>query len=201
MDEEKYKKCIEFAKTLVQEQPEPFKTESFKIILSKLLDSDISTKKSLSSTKSSSTKTKNKKVTEELTIVDNQNEAMSSLADELGIELDQLKDTISINGNKIEIISSIIDASAKQKMIKAALVVLLLSEKLYNSEWVSASIITEKLRETGIHDPGKNLSTHLKNESGLFRFRGNNVNREYKLTTTNGRKKAFEILKELAVGK
>lgn len=199
MNEKEILENIEFAKNLVKDQPEPFKTESFKIILNKLLGSDISTRKSSSSKKRTPQKPQDKEVVKELTIVENPEEIMSGLANELGVELDQLQDTISINGNKVEIISSINDPSSKQKMIKGSLCILLLFEKFYNSQWVKATIIAEQLREIGIHDPGSNLSTYLKNESEFFRFRGSSLNREYKLTTTNGRKKALEILKELAM--
>lgn len=198
MDEEKIKECIELAKTLVEKQPEPFKTESFKIILNKLLDSDISAKKS-SSKKRTPHKPQDNETEEELTIVENPEEMISTLANELGVELNQLQDTISVNGNKIEIISSINDKSLKQKMIKASLCVLLLFEKFYNSQWVKATTIVEQLKEMGIHDSGSNLSTYLKNESQLFRYRGQNLNREYKLTTAEGRKQALEILKGLTV--
>lgn len=197
MKEEEYKKHIEFAKNLTKDQPEPFKTESFKIILNKLLDTDISTRKSPSSKKGIPQKPQDKEIIDELTIVENPEEVMSGLANELGVELDQLQDTISINGNKVEIITSINVPSSKQKMIKGSLCILLLFEKFYNSQWLKSAIIGEQLKEIGIHDPGNNLSTHLKNESEFFRFRGSNVNREYKLTTTNGRKKALEVLKEL----
>ena len=192
---------IEFSKKLVEDQPEPFRIESFEIILNKLLDSDISTKKTSSNKNLKSSKIQNKEIVDELIIVDDPDRAISSLANELGIKLDQLKDIISINGNKVELISSINDSSLKQKLIKASLCVLLLFEKLYNLEWVKASIITEKLREIGIHDSGNNLSTYLKDKSDLFRYRGSSANREYKLTTTNGRKKALEILKNLSSNK
>jgi len=201
MKEEEIKNHIEYAKKIVSDQPEPFKTESFKIILNKLLDADISTRKSPSFKKRKSQKSQNEQVVEELTIVENPEKVMSELTSELGIELDQLQDTISINGNKIEIISSINDPSSKQKMIKGSLCIMLLFEKFYNSQWVKATIIAEQLREIGIHDPGSNLSTYLKNESEFFRFRGSSLNREYKLTTIEGRKKALEVLKELAVEK
>jgi len=196
MKEEEYKKHIEFAKNLTKDLSEPFKTESFKIILAKLLDSDISTKKSSSSKKRTPQKSQDKEVVGKLTIVENSEEIMSGLANELGIELDQLQDTISINDNKIEIISSLKGTSSKQKMIKGSLCVLLLFEKFYNIQWVKSDTIGEQLREIGIHDPGGNLSTHLKNESELIRYRGSGGSREYKLTTTEGRKKALEVLKE-----
>jgi len=198
MNEEEYKKHIEFAKKIVSDQPEPFKTESFKIILNKLLDSGISTRKSSSSKKRTSQNSQNKEVAKKLTIVENPEEIMSGLANELGVELDQLQDTISINDNKIEIISSLKETSSKQKMVNGSLCILLLFEKFYNTQWVKSDTISEQLREIGIHDPGGNLSTYLKNELELFRYRGSGGNREYKLTTTEGRKKALEVLKELA---
>lgn len=199
MKEEEYKKHIEFAKNLVKDQSEPFKTESFKIILNKLLDSNISSRKSTSSKQRTSQKTQDKDSSEELIIADNIDERVSELANELGVELGQLQDTISINDNKIEIISSLKGTSSKQKMIKGALCILLLFEKFYDTQWLKSDTIGEQLREIGIHDSGGNLSTHLKNESELFQFRGSGINREYKLTTTTGRKKALEILKELAI--
>lgn len=198
MKDEEIKKHIESAKKIVSGQPEPFKTESFKIILNKLLDSNFSPKKSPSPKKRTPQTPQDKEAAEELAIIENTEEIMSGLANELGIELSQLQDTISINGNKAEIISSINDTSLKQKMIKGSLCVLLLFEKFYHMEWVKSIFIAEMLHNMGIQDPGSNLSTYLKNESELFRFRGSNVNREYKLTTTKGRKKALEVLKELS---
>lgn len=200
MNEQDVKEHIEFAKKIVSDQPEPFKTESFKIILNALLNSNATTKKSPSSKQKNSTKTQVVDNSDKLTIVENSDEVMLELSTELGIELDQLQDTISVHDNKIEIISSINDSSSKQKMIKASLCILILFEKFYNSQWVKSTIIAEQLREMGIQDMGSNLSTYLKNESTLFRFRGAGTNREYKLTTTEGRKKALEILKELSVG-
>jgi len=198
MNEKEILENIEFAKNLVKDQLEPFKTESFKIILNKLLDSNTSLRKSTSSKQRTSQKTQDKDGSKELIIADNIDERVSELANELGVELSQLQDTISINDNKIEIISSLKDISSKQKMIKGALCILLLFEKFYDTQWVKSDTIGEQLREIGIHDSGGNLSTYLKNESELFRFRGSSVNREYKLTTTNGRKKALEVLKEMS---
>ena len=200
MKEEEYKKHIEFAKNLTKDQPEPFKTESFKIILNKLLESDISIRKSPSSKKRTPQKSQDKEVVEELTIVENPEEIMSGLANELGVELDQLQDTISIKDKKFEILTSIQGSSKTEKTIKAILCILLIYDKFFNMPWVKSEDITEYLRDLGIPDTGKNMSTYMKQHSNLFRLRSSARYKEYKLTTSEGKIKSLEILKELTLG-
>lgn len=198
MKDEEVKKHIEHAKKIVSDQPEPFKTESFKIILNKLLDSGVSTGKSSSSKKRTPQEPQDKEVVEELTNAENPEEVMSELANEIGVELDQLQDTISIKGKKFEILTSIQGSSKTEKTIKAVACILLISDKFFNTPWAKSEYIAEYLRDFGIPDTGKNLSTYMKQNSNSFRFRDSGRFKEYKLTTTAGKAKALEVLKELA---
>lgn len=201
LNEKEILKHIEFAKNLVKDQPEPFKTESFKIILNKLLHSDLSSKQSSSYTSKSSAKLQHTdKNSQELFIVENLDEKLLNLSNELGIELDKLKDTISISNNKIEILTQFQGSNKAEKTIKAISCILLIFDRFFNSSWVKSEVIAEYLRDLGLPDTGRNMSSYMKQNVNLFRMKGSGRFKEYKLTTPEGKDNALVILKQLSSG-
>lgn len=198
MKEEEIKEYIEYTKKLVIDQPEPFKTESFKIILSFLINSSnlIVPKNEKSNADLIPGKQDDKT---QLASGTNSKKIFEELADEAKITLDQINDTISIKEQKIEILTSFQGKNKSEKMMKAISCILLISDKFFNTPWVKSEVITEYLRDLGIPDTGKNMSSYMKQNNNLYRFRGSGRFKEYKLTT-EGRTNSLSILKELAIG-
>lgn len=196
MKEKEILEHIEFAKNLVKEQPEPFKIESFKIILSSLLNSS---NLIISEDKKSDT---NRIIIEQKHKIQSSPETDTKifevLAEEAGMTLDQLYDTISIKEEKIEILIPFRGSNKAEKMIKAISCILLISDKFFNSPWVKSDVIAEYLRDLGLPDTGRNMSSYLKQNSKLFRIKGSGRFKEYKLTTPEGKNYALNIIKELS---
>ncbi len=199
MNEKEIKDCLEFAKSLVKDEIEPFKTESFKIILTYLLNTSFSTTKTLTDKKSHTTEklVGNESKESEISST-NVDKIFLDLAKEVKITVEQLHDSISFHNNKLEILTSFQGSNKSEKTIKAISCILLLYEKFFKNPWVKSEVIAEHLRDLGIPDTGKNMSAYMKQNSNLFRARDSGRYKEYKLTTTEGKASSFEVLKEIS---
>lgn len=194
MNSEKLKEYIKIAKEAVKdENDEQFKIEGYKIILEKLLNSSTEVKPTQSSKKEYSDK-------EMETLHTDIKKGKDELAKNCGISLDELEDVISISkSNEIEIIVPVSGNDAK-KHIVVGLCVLAASEFILEREWIESPKIAECLRAVGVKDLA-NLSATLKKYSSLIRTKGSRgVYKKYRLTSNEGRAKAFEIVRKLAKG-
>lgn len=125
------------------------------------------------------------------------NEGFVNLAKKTNLSIDELKNTIRIKNDSIEILGTITGTNS-EKQVTVALCLLIAYEEIFGTEWVSSNIISECCRSIGISDPGGNLATNLKKKSELFR-KSSTAN-EYKLTSGIGRKTAYALIKKLATG-
>ncbi|MCH8915774.1 MAG: hypothetical protein IIA82_08045 [Thaumarchaeota archaeon] len=191
MNPEKLKECVKIAKEAVKDESEPYKTEGYKIILEKLLNDTTENKKS-------SYNSKKESKDENAVLVTGIEKGKKELAKNCGISVNELEDAISISkNNDIEIIAPTTGSDSKKHII-VSLCVLAASEFLLKEEWIGPSKITECLRSIGVKDLG-NLSLTLKRYPLLIRARGSRgKQKQYRLTTNEGRTKAFEIIRKLA---
>ena len=121
-----------------------------------------------------------------------------TLAEDCEITEDELKDVLSVKGDKIEIHASITGTDTKRQVI-ASQCILIAYSTIFDQEWTRASLLTDGLSEMGIQNLG-NLASNLKKQSKIFRKRGGGKGTEYKLTTSDGRKSARRIIHKLAKG-
>ena len=194
MDAEKLKEFIKIAKEAVKNESEPYRTEGYKMILEKLLDSATETKKS---SPNLGRDNRSKDIKEPIIDIKKRKE---ELATKCGISINELEDVITINEkDEIEIIAPITGSDAK-KHIVIGLCVLAASEFILKKEWTESPRIAECLRAIGVKDLA-NLSSTIKKYSSLMRTAGSRgIHKKYRLTSNEGRTKAFEIIKKLAKG-
>ncbi len=195
MNPEKLKEYMKIAKESVKdEKDEQLKIEAYKIILEKLLDGTTAIQKSTSLPKTN-VNTDNPK-----TEIINFEQGKIKLAQNCGISLSQLDDVISINKNDdVEIIAPVTGNDPKKHII-ATLCILAAREFILGEEWIESPIVAESIRSIGAGGLS-NLSFTLKRYPTLTRTRGSRgKNKQYKLTTNEGRTKAFEIIRKLAKG-
>ena len=79
------------------------------------------------------------------------------------------------------------------------MIILSAYEFILEYEWVKSSILAESLRSVGVKDLA-NFSSTLKKFPQYFRTKGSTIGKEYKLTSTDGRRTAFETITKLAKG-
>jgi len=185
---EKLKKFISFAKDAVQgEEDEMVKTESFKIILNKMMEGGFVNP------------------TEEPKLNKNNQEGSGSttkkqmeLAQLCSISIEELNDIFRFKEKNVEIIFPI-EGSDSLKRNLASQCYLAASEICYSKEWVDSAELAECMRSIGMKDIS-NLSTQLKKLSEVFRATGTRGHSKYKLTSGVGRKSAFNVINKLAKG-
>lgn len=194
MDLEKLQKYIKIAKDAVKDESEPYKTEGYKIILEKLLN-DSSEIKQLPDDFKKNIQNKDLDQT-----ISDRKKGIEELAKHCNISVNQLEDVITINNkNEIEIIAPIQGNDSKKHII-VTLCILVATEFIKNEEWVESTKIAEALRSIGTKDIS-NLSLTLKRYPLLTRTRGSRgQKKQYRLTTNDGRTKAFEIIEKIAKG-
>lgn len=186
-DPKKLNEKIKLAKQAVQDESEPWKTEAFKIILAKLIDSTIPSHQNIS--------IRDVKTSEDSDSIEHKKE---ELAKKCAITKSELENVVSIHNNSIEIIHPIQDSDA-QKHIIGAQIALIVAESVLNEEWLSSSKLTECFRAMGVKDLS-NVSLNLKRYPDLIRSRGTRGHKEYKLTSNMGRQSAYELIRKLAKG-
>jgi len=181
------KQKIKIAKEAVENESEPYKTEAFKIILNKLIESNFISKEKESFHLQQPEKTKQ-----------NIDLSLKKFASQCNLTEEQLGKVFSIKGNSINIIAPIQGSDAK-KHLYVTLCVLTAYEYILEHDWVPVSVITEYMKSAGVKDL-KNLSRTLAKHPTYFRKTGGKRFAKYKLTTADGRITALEIIRKLAKG-
>jgi len=189
-----YSEKIKIAREAVVGEDEPYKTESFKIILEHLLNLETVEEYPVPSSTSRSPEKKSARSNKP-----NIQNKKSELATNCGITIVELNDVFSINDkDQLEMLVPIEGMEAEQQII-ASQCLLAAYEVLYGYDWVDSPLLVESLRSMGIKDKGRNLSTNLKKKSDIFRLMGKAPHKKYKLTNP-ARKSAFNLIKKLAKG-
>jgi len=187
MNPEKVKEKVKLARQAVDGIEEPYKTEAFKIILSKLLDSEKNPQKIDLNVS-----------TEEITkksSIDDIKEKMKELANKCDLTINELERVISIRDNTIEFICPIFGSDARKHIIVTQCL-LISYHTIFGSEWISSQTIIECLRSMGVKDV-TNLSFSLKKYPDLILAQGTRGHREYRLTSGQGRIYAFNTMHKL----
>lgn len=182
MDEKKLKELIKIAKSAVEGEDEPYKSEGFRIILNKLLTND---QKKIETTELPETP----KLDLDRKIHD--------FCKKCEITMEQFNETFFINNENVEIIAPIKGTNVEKQLI-VAICILVVSELVLDKEWLQSTKIAECLRSIGMTGLA-NLSFTLKRHSNLIRSRGSRgLGKEYKLTSSEGRSAAFHIIRKIS---
>ena len=192
MNADELKEKIAMAKKAVEGEKDPIiKADAFKIILSKLLDSDVY----IPNQKNSNLKSV---VKENKNENNNFEEKKAELAKKCNITVNDLNNVISLKNNIVEVVSPLRGTDA-QKHVVVAKCVLAAYEVIFGQEWVNSTILAECIRSVGVKDL-KNISQSLKKVGELIIGRGVGRYREYRLTSSNGRSSAFQTIANLSKG-
>lgn len=191
MNPEEVKEKIALAKRLVAgEEDVLYKTEAFKIILSKLLESGTVENKINSDFDI-------KKPMKKSTTYDME-EKKQELANKSNITVDELERVFFIRDDVIEI-NSPLSGSDARKHVVVTQCLLAAYLVIFGQEWVSSEIIIECLRSMGVKSV-TNLSLTLRKYGDLIISKGTRGHKEYRLTSGRGKILAFDVIHKLAKG-
>lgn len=185
MSSDELKEKILIAKKAVENEPEPFKTEAFKIILNKLLNS--SGKPSLGS---STTQFK------ENDSNGDSDDPLTVLANKAGLSKDDLMNVLDFKDNQFSLLR-VKGKNKTEQCFYCALMILAFWKIGKGEEFISNVKLGSPISKYGIAT--SNLSTTLNKQeySEFIVAKGKGKSKEYRITT-KGIQKAFEIITELA---
>lgn len=185
-DAKEIQEKLQLAKDIVSNEEEPFKTEAFKILFSKFLESSFHMQKDTAT----EDVTKDEPTSLDAKIV--------KFAKNCSISKEELEDVFSIHEDSIKIIVPI-NGNESFKRLIASLCYLMSAEIILGKEWIESKELAEVMREIGVKDLA-NLAPQLKKNNDLIRIDAKQGNNKYKLTSGAGRQKALEIIRKLAKG-
>jgi hypothetical protein len=177
------KKAVKIAKELVKDEEEPFKSEAFKVILSKILEES----KETTPVKRPLEKDAGKIATNPL----------DNLSKYCSVSVDKVREVVDIVNNTVSFIIRL-KASEAEKQVIASQCILLAYHVGLGVEWVKATLLREALKNAGIGSLS-NLSKNLFKRNDIFRIRGNVKSAEYRLTEV-GKNDSISKIKSLSSG-
>lgn len=189
VDSKALKEKIKIAKEAVSEETdETYKTEAFKVILSKLIDSDIS---------NISSETKHRSDKKPKLVVNEDTLTKTDFAKKCGLETKELDDVMAIDQDIIQIIAPL-EGKETEKQKIATPCILAAYEGLFGQEWVSSTQLRKCLDMSGVGELD-HFARNIKRQGNMVRTKGKKPNLEYRLVGP-GRLEAFKIIKRLAKG-
>jgi len=175
------KKIIDMSVDVIKDVPPELQDTALKLVLQKLLDSyNVSSSEQKSSSSSSGISVSTPK---------------GKLATLCDVSEEELDNVILEKDQNLEIVCGITGIESF-KMIVGALIILGSREILFGKEWASSSEILSQLKKIGIEDKGGNFAAIIKSKSDLFLKRPSA--KEYRLTTGDGRKVSYSIIRKLS---
>lgn len=187
------KEQIKIALDSVKELDEPYKLETFKIILSKSLKSPNQSEKVTQIQNNDESMLKNEESTD-------LNSGMKQLSNLCKIDERELFDILKIENDEITL-KKILSGTEKQQQIVAAQLILLGYEFGLGITEVDSLTLKKVLKKSHIHDKSSHLSKYLKNEKNLFSMSSKGGGRNtYSLTANQGRTSAIDLITKLVRG-
>ena len=184
------KEKIKLALEAVKELDEPYKLETYKIILSKSLGFSISSSEEI-------TEKNNGKPSEEPKDSD---QDIKKLTDLCKISTRELFDVLKIDNDEVILKKILTGTEAEQQILGSQLIPLGYEFALGIPE-VDSSTLKGVLKKSNITDRSRNFAQNLKNRKDLFSLSTKSSRRNlYSLTANIGRTSAIELLTKLAKG-
>lgn len=194
MDPEQLKKIIKLAREAVDDEPEPYKTEAFKISFSKLLEQELS-EHTINNTKQVGITSIDQNLLPEATDF---NTRLTLFAQKCRLTLQELKDVFYTDKELIYLISPL-PGSEAEKQTLASQCILTAYELLFEKEWLEAPLLMKCIDLSGIGQIDHFARNIRKKQIIRIRGKGKGKSLEYKITGL-GRLQAFEIIHDLAKG-
>lgn len=182
MQVKEIKNKIQLAIQAVVDVEEPFKTKAFEVVLSRLLEEP-------------EAKGRPSPVQTTLKEAKTLNEKIARFAKKVNLDVDKLKDVFEFKEDKPLFIAKVEGTNA-EKQVKFSQCLLVVFDEIYERDWLETSILRQMLDDYGISLA--NLARNLTNRKEIFRKMGQTQATKYKLTG-QGKKKALELIRELAV--
>ncbi len=184
-DTNKIKECMKLARETVQDEDEPFKTESYKILFSKFLDSQQFHQINLNPEPDPAPDY-------------SLDQKMFNFAKNCNLTVKELRDVYYVKDDMVYLIASIEGNEAEKQSI-ATQCILTATELLFDIEWLDSSKLMKCVELSGIeglYHLARNLRTR-----NIFRIRGKGKGKilEYKISNI-GKLQSFEIIHDLAKG-
>jgi len=192
MDIEQLKKIIKLARGAVDNEPEPFKTEAFKISFSKLLEQELSEHNNKNTNQVEVTSINQNFIAEETDF----DTRLSLFAQMCRLTLQELKDVFYIDEKLIYLICPL-SGSEAEKQTLVSQCILTAYDLLFRKEWLEASQLMKCVDMSGIGQMDHFARNIRKKQIIRIRGKGKGKTLEYKITGI-GRTQAFEIIHDLA---
>lgn len=185
MQVEEIKEKIQLAKQLVKDLEDPYKTEAFGVILSKLLESELlPTTKKLTKTE----KPKEKKM-------ETIEERIRAFAEKANISTERLEDVFDFEEDKPTFLANI-EGTDAGKQVRISQCVISVYDEMYLKPWTPSSILYQILKDKGVGSL-QHLSENLSRRRGTFRKKGKGKATRWKLTN-DGKRETLDLIRELA---
>lgn len=182
MQVKEIKNKIQLATQAVADVEEPFKTKAFEVVLSRLLEEpEAKERPSLAQTTLKEAKSLDEKIVR--------------FAKKASLDVDKLTDVFEFKEDKPVFIARV-EGTDAEKQVKISQCLLIMFSEMYEKDWLETLSLRKMLDDYGI--PLANLARNLKRQKGIFRKMGQKQATKYKLTG-QGKKKALELIRELAV--
>ena len=185
-DLNKIKEYMKLAQEAVKDEVEPYRSEAFKILFSKLLNSTQTPEETFVHLESDPKY--------HLSL----DQKMNEFAKKCNLTVRELRDVFSMNDDLISIIAPIEGTEAEKQSI-ASQCILTAYELLFDMEWLESSKLMKCINSSGIG--GLDHFARNIRKKKIFRIQGKGKGKalEYKISGL-GRLQAFEIIHDLAKG-
>lgn len=193
METSDIKKKIKIALDSVKELDEPYKLETYKIILTKSLEFPNSSLENI-------TQQDNVKSTPKIDDLSNLDQGIKKLLKLCNIDERELSDIIKIENDEVTI-KKILTGTEKQQQVVGSQLILLVYEFGLGITEIDSITLKKVLKKSHINDKSGNFSTYMKNDKNLFSMSSKGGGRNtYSLTANKGRTSAIKLLTKLAKG-
>ena len=193
MQVDNIKKQIKIAQDSVKELDEPYKLETYKIILTKTLESPIP------SGKVANTQNNDKDVSKNDNSA-NPDSSVKKLAGLCGVDEREIFDVLDIENGEI-VLKKILEGKIRNQQIEGTQLILLGYEFGLGIKKVDSKTLKTILKDAHIEDEHGNFSTAIQSRKDLFTISTKKNNQyTYSLNANKGRNSAIELLRMYAKG-
>lgn len=190
MKKEEIQAKIREIKKIVDEFEEPYKTESFKILLKNELTIP---SEFLKSGKNLDEKLNNKKEQSDTTRIDTSEEILTKIAQACEVSIEKIKDVIDFENNHFILLKKVQGKTLADKQVNASLCLLTAWAKGKDTPWINVTDLTKELKEIplSIKHLGENLT-----RTEFFVPKGTKRGAKYHITT-KGWQEGIILIKKL----
>jgi len=193
METSDIKEKIKFALEAVKSLDEPYKLETYKIILTSSLNLPLSSPEG-------NNEQKDNKFTPKINESPELDQGIEKLSNLCNITTRELSDVLKFDNNEV-ILKKVLTGLEAEQQISGSQLILLGYEIGLGILEVDSSTLKGNLKKSNIMDRGRNFAQTLKRRKDLFNLSPKSTKRKlYSLTANKGRTSSIELLTKLAKG-